>query len=281
MNDIKDKKMTVYQKLVEVRKTVPSITRDSENIHHKFTYVSSSGLLGAIRDKMDELGLILLPTAQKEAEVTQVGDPSKPRFLVSIWLTYTWIDMDDPTDPNRIECSWPAIGIDALPEYAFGKAMTYSEKYYLFKSLQIPTDDEDPDQGEKKKGLDQPGRKFDYLKEMGIAKKKIEEQEYYTMIKIFKGEKANQVPEALRQKCYSAMIEIVQRNERFVKAVNQWKRDLKKLMGDDKIFDEILKAHECDDPKKFLNVEKQKALYYDLELTYKQKHEEIYPEGKK
>ena len=52
--------MNIYQKLVEVRKVAPYLKKDNKG--HGFNYVSSAGTIGALKDKMNELELLLVPS---------------------------------------------------------------------------------------------------------------------------------------------------------------------------------------------------------------------------
>ncbi|XBO86339.1 ERF family protein [Bacillus licheniformis] len=51
--------MNIYQKLVEVRKVVPYLKKSNQG--HQYNYTGSSQVVGAIREKIDELGLLLIP----------------------------------------------------------------------------------------------------------------------------------------------------------------------------------------------------------------------------
>ena len=52
-------KKNLYQKLVEVRKEVVNFSKDTEG--YGYNYVSGSQAIGKIREKMDELGVLLIP----------------------------------------------------------------------------------------------------------------------------------------------------------------------------------------------------------------------------
>lgn len=50
--------MNIYQKLVEVRKSVPYLKKEAQG--HQYQYTGSSQVLSSVRAKMDELGLMLV-----------------------------------------------------------------------------------------------------------------------------------------------------------------------------------------------------------------------------
>ncbi|MDI5790855.1 ERF family protein [Bacillus licheniformis] len=45
--------------MVEVRKAVPYLKKSNQG--HQYNYTGSSQVVGAIREKIDELGLLLIP----------------------------------------------------------------------------------------------------------------------------------------------------------------------------------------------------------------------------
>jgi hypothetical protein len=67
--------MNIYQKLIEVRKEVPYLQKESKG--YQFNYTGSSQVLGSLKTKMDELGLLLIPNVIKkevsEHETTKGG----------------------------------------------------------------------------------------------------------------------------------------------------------------------------------------------------------------
>jgi len=261
-------KLTLLQKMLEVRKSVPAVTIDSYNEFHKFGYVSAGAVVAAIREKMDEVGVMLLPsiTGEKHVTLVKLGTKDGPvdRFLVRLDIEYEWIDVDNPTD--KIVKAWMAVGLDMNVEYAFGKALTYADKYMIFKSLQIASeDDPDGNPGVKSKGDFKDRPKFDFLQEMGKLKKRMLEAEYYATLKLFKAKKSPDVAKALQEGCYKAMLDIVARNDRFRKAMLVMKKDIGNLDDNEKAFEDALKVHGIEDFKQCLDKTVQSDVYRDLE----------------
>ena len=149
--------MNVYQKINEVKKLVKSFTKDSATSGTgAYKYTSGAQVLGAIKEKMEELGLLFLPVETESKGWTTFdyknsrGD-EKTDFIVSGKLVYEWINIDEPTDRQRVEFEYYGQQNDISK--AFGSALTYSERYLLLKSLGAPTDEDDPDRlTEEKKG---------------------------------------------------------------------------------------------------------------------------------
>jgi hypothetical protein len=142
--------MNIYQKLIEVRKVVPYLQKESTGSQYK--YVSSSQVLGNIREKMDELGLLLVPNVTNhkvsESIIEQVNDKGQvlkrtTTYFTELDVLYTWINSEKPDE--QIKCEWYGQGVDIAGEKGVGKALTYAEKYFLLKFFNIPTDKDDPD----------------------------------------------------------------------------------------------------------------------------------------
>ena len=141
-------KMNIYQKLVEVRKSIHGFNKDTKGFG--FDYVSGSQILRAIKGKMDELGVLLIPRVdydtlhwEKHEYTTKKGE-KKLDFIITMKMKYTWVNAEDPED--KIEIDWVCIGqqTDDIAK-AVGTAMTYNERYFLLKFLGLPTDEDDAD----------------------------------------------------------------------------------------------------------------------------------------
>ena len=144
-----DKKLNVHQKIIEVKKVANAFYKDSTSGSGKFSYnyVSGDQILRKIRDKMIELNLLLLPSTKAGNIETHnyktAAGKEKTDFIVSGEMCYMWIDGDNPND--AIICNWAYYGQQDEVSKAYGSALTYSERYFLLKSLKLPTDEDDPD----------------------------------------------------------------------------------------------------------------------------------------
>ncbi|MGF6352446.1 hypothetical protein ABIE27_000342 [Paenibacillus sp. 4624] len=149
--------MNIYQKLIEVRKEVPYLQKESEG--HQYKYTGSSQVLAAVRKKLDELNLLLIPRivdtnilAETVDSTDKYNNPKKTTtYFTELTMTMTWVDADNPED--KIECSWYAQGVDIAGEKGVGKALTYGEKYFMLKFFNIATDKDDPDAFQAKHDL--------------------------------------------------------------------------------------------------------------------------------
>ena len=154
--------MNIYQKLIEVRKTVPYLQK--ENSGYQFKYVSSSQVLASLKTKMDELGLLLIPSIIKNSVTTDIHEKADNNgnikrtvdYFTELELQFTWVNAEKPEEV--IICNWYGQGVDTAGEKGVGKALTYAEKYFMLKFFNIPTDKDDPDSFQSK-GNDTPPSK--------------------------------------------------------------------------------------------------------------------------
>lgn len=198
---------TLHQKLWEIRKQVSYLQKAAQG--HQYNYTPSSQVLHSVRDKMDELGvLIITEILDKRVHMETVettdrsGQPKKTTtYFTELDLKVSWVNAEDPSD--KIEIPWYGQGIDTAGEKGVGKALTYAEKYFILKQFNIATDRDDPDafqrkyddEDEKPKkapaplATDGPRKdpredaavvllKVQRLKEMGVDQKKTEESLY-------------------------------------------------------------------------------------------------------
>jgi len=142
-NNAKKNSKNIYEKLLEVRKACPYLRKEHKG--YQFKYVSSSQILGALRQAMDEQGLLLIPQIAHHV-FWKKGEGSK-EHLTELSMTFTWVNAENPEE--KIICPWYAQGIDP-GEKGVGKALTYAEKYFLLKFFNIPTDEDDPDAFQEK-----------------------------------------------------------------------------------------------------------------------------------
>ena len=150
--------MNIFQKLIEVRKTVPYLKK--ENVGYQYNFVSSSQVLGNLKQKMDELNVLLIPRVVGKKVTTDIYDKIDGKgnikrtvdYLTELDMTFTWVNADNPSE--TIDCPWYGQGIDTSGEKGVGKALTYAEKYFMLKFFNIPTDKDDPDTFQRKTGND-------------------------------------------------------------------------------------------------------------------------------
>lgn len=137
--------MNLHQKLVEVRKDIGGFTKDAKSFN--YSYVSGSQVLSKIQNKMNELGILLIPQIDEqifqEHHYKDKNNKEKLDFIVHGSMSYTWVNADDPGD--KIVIPFYYTGQQDDISKAFGSGLTYSERYFIVKFFNLPTDADDPD----------------------------------------------------------------------------------------------------------------------------------------
>lgn len=145
--------MNLYQKIIEVRKVADGFTKDTKG--YGYDYVSGNQILNKIKDKMNEVGLILQPSAQvgEHQLFCYTNSKGQEKVDIQVWgnMSYTWINAENPEEREVV--SWAYYGQQDDISKSFGSALTYSERYFLLKYFGLPTDEDDPD------GKDTTGKK--------------------------------------------------------------------------------------------------------------------------
>lgn len=137
--------MNIHQKLVEIRKDIGGFTKDAQG--YGYQYVSGSQVLSKIQDKMNELGVLLVPKIMNQQfekhDYVNAKGKSAMDFLVYGEMTYTWINAENPEDVLEVPFYYTGAQDDISK--AFGSGLTYSERYFIIKFFNLPTDADDPD----------------------------------------------------------------------------------------------------------------------------------------
>lgn len=134
----------IYKKLLDIQKEVRGLMKDKQEATKKFSYVSGEKVLGFIRPKMDDVGLLLIPEVISSNYIRQdysTSKGAKNEMFVSIEMKFTWVDTE--TD-ETLECKWASSGMNNFDK-SLGSALTYGERYFLLKFFHIPTDIDDVD----------------------------------------------------------------------------------------------------------------------------------------
>lgn len=137
--------MNLYQKLVEIRKDVINFNKDTEGYGYK--YVSGSQAIAKIREKMDSLEVLLVPEVKNTISSTYDYVNAKGKectdHIISGEMSYKWINAENPEE--ELIVPWQLYGAQDDISKAFGSGLTYSERYFILKFFQAPTDADDPD----------------------------------------------------------------------------------------------------------------------------------------
>ena len=144
-----EKKLNLHQKLIEIRKEIPYLQKNEDGFNYK--YVKGSILLGLLRPKMDELGILLsydVSEMHTENVERQVFDKKTKTYRqiqtgrVKMKYIFSFTNAEDPKDCWNIGIWMQGIGDDIQ---SIGGYNTYALRYFLLGFFNIPTDKADPD----------------------------------------------------------------------------------------------------------------------------------------
>lgn len=141
------KPMNLFQKLLEIQKTVVGLGKDSKSFGYQ--YVSGSKVLEHIKPMMNELGIILKQEVldienARQDYTTKSG--SKSEILTKATMRFTWIDCETGEKDENL---FAANGQNDW-EKGLGSALTYAERYFILKYFHISTDEDDIDNPNRK-----------------------------------------------------------------------------------------------------------------------------------
>lgn len=139
--------LNLFQKLVEVRKSIGSLHKDAKGYNNNYQYVTGSQILNKIQDAMNFYNVLLFPKVltqevSKREYKTRYGN-NVIEYTVFGEMSFTWIDADNPSE--QLEVPFAYAGSQDDMARAMGSALTYAERYFLIKSFNLPTDGDDPD----------------------------------------------------------------------------------------------------------------------------------------
>ena len=153
--------MNIFQRVNEVRKSIPYIKKDKAVSTGGGSYkaVTHDAVTGMVRDALIKNGVVIVPSVVES--VFHPKEPDAKQRLYEATFQVDFVNMDDPND--RITTRQTAHALDN-GDKAPGKAMSYATKYAILKLFNIETgEDEESRYQQEEFNLD------DYLKQINAA----------------------------------------------------------------------------------------------------------------
>ncbi|OFM57878.1 single-stranded DNA-binding protein [Staphylococcus sp. HMSC059G05] len=141
----KQQELNLFQKIADVKANIDGFTKDAKG--YNYDYVEGSQILYKIRPKMEEHGLLIYPSVTAYETKETKNNKGKTEHIISMNMDYHIIDSNTKEDYT---IQFAAFGQQQDIAQAYGTALTYAERYFLLKLLNIPTDEDDPDAKQKK-----------------------------------------------------------------------------------------------------------------------------------
>jgi len=141
--------LNIQQKILLVRRSLSYMQKDADGYGYKYT--KESTILGAIKPKMDEVGLLLdMETDKVEDVMVSVYVPKEKKYIeapgIRMYFTFTITNVDKPEEVIIKHRIVQDAGSDIK---TIGGLETYGNRYFLTKYFLIPNDLLDPDKHEK------------------------------------------------------------------------------------------------------------------------------------
>jgi len=208
--------MSIYKKLLEVKKKVPYLQKDKQSF--QYSYATPSLVLGVFNPLLNEAGLllktevlsmsserVLVKSKEDKARtkkhkpqvkdnignIIDIGQPAEMAFidvyetLYALEMRFTWVDVE--TGEKDVNLFF-ASGLNG-DEKGVGSALTYAERYFFLKYFNVPTDSDDPDSFQEKHLSEEQKEKIknDSLEKSLRSVKTLEElQKFYLSMTIDK-----------------------------------------------------------------------------------------------
>jgi hypothetical protein len=137
-------KQQLAKKLLAIMQEVETVEKKGRNDFHKYDYAMEQDIVAAVRPKLIERGILILPEVRSvDLRPNQKGDAT----LTTLSTRYTLIDTETGAE---IVLDWAGSGEDKGDKGLY-KGMTGSQKYVLMKLFQMSTGD-DPENDTHRKG---------------------------------------------------------------------------------------------------------------------------------
>lgn len=146
------KQLTLHEKLLKIADMAGVLQKSKSGYSYK--YVPEEDIQAKVTAGLQKYGVMLynsivpgtvkvVPISYEKYDAKIKGLKPINEVIVSGDMTYTWVDIVDPE--QRVETTWAFVGQMEDAAQAMGAGLTYANRYYLMKQLQLATTESDPD----------------------------------------------------------------------------------------------------------------------------------------
>src|SRR6266404_4309112 len=132
-------RLPVIIKLVQIMSELKQLPKRGYNEFHKYYFLQEEDLLAAVREKLAERCIMLMPSVTNiehlQLSRTDSNGKEKASILTTVRTRYTFVDGESG---DSYSCDWAGDGEDSLDKGIY-KGYTGSEKSFLIKVFLIPT----------------------------------------------------------------------------------------------------------------------------------------------
>lgn len=139
----------LYKKLAEIMSEVGYIQKNGKNNHFGYTYATESDVQDAVRDKMSQRHLMMIPNVTDTALREITTRKGNTEYVAKVTITYKIVDGETG---EEMQFNMEGEGQDP-GDKAIYKAISGTQKYAIMKLFMIPTgDDPERDHGDEPAG---------------------------------------------------------------------------------------------------------------------------------
>lgn len=128
----------LFRKLAEVMGEIGYVEKRGRNDFHKYDYVTEADLVEAVRAKLAERHVALIPSVQAISERPYKTDRGKESVVTTVTIAFAFVDGETGA---MYRTEWAGQGDDPADKGLY-KAYTGAVKYFLMKTFLIPTGDD-------------------------------------------------------------------------------------------------------------------------------------------
>lgn len=147
-----NKEMNLHQKILKIADMAGVLQKTASG--YSYRYVPEEDIQAKVTAGLQKYGVMLynsivpgtikvVPYQYEKYDAKIKGLKPVNEILVSADMTYTWVNVDKPEE--KLETTWALVGQMEDAAQAMGAGLTYGNRYYLMKQLQLATTESDPD----------------------------------------------------------------------------------------------------------------------------------------
>jgi len=131
----------IYQLLAEAKKQIGAVAKGERNNAQNFNFRGIDAVINAVAPVFNELGIIVAPeVTQTTYDTVEIGQRKTPMSHVIIEAKYTFYGPQGDSVTSAVAAEAMDSG-----DKAVAKAMSVAMRIALLQTLNLPTDEPDPD----------------------------------------------------------------------------------------------------------------------------------------
>lgn len=146
------KDLNLHQKILKIADMAGVLQKTASG--YSYRYVPEEDIQAKVTAGLQKYGVMLydrivpgtlnvMPYTYEKYDPKIKGVKPVNEIIVSGDMVYTWVNVDNPDE--YVETTWAFVGQMEDAAQAMGAGLTYANRYYLMKQLQLATTESDPD----------------------------------------------------------------------------------------------------------------------------------------